>query len=304
MTSKKRLIIIQGPTASGKTALGVMLAKHFGTEIISADSRQFYKEMAIGTAKPTVLEMDGVVHHFIDSHSILNPISAFQFAEEANKLIKKELKTKSTILIVGGSGLYIEALTKGFDDIPHDPLIKEEIINDYKINGLQSFLEEIEMKDPDFYKSMDKKNTHRVLRSLEAIRISNKTMSELRNSSKTQLDYELKTYTLMPERQFLYDLINKRVDLMMQNGLLDEVKSLFKHRNLRTLKTVGYTELFAYLDGDLPLHKAVELIKQHTRNFAKRQCTWFLNRSESKVIHFNQRNNQKLMKDLLEDINC
>ena len=304
MTSKKRLIVIQGPTASGKTALGVMLAKHFGTEIISADSRQFYKEMAIGTAKPTALEMDGIVHHFIDTHSILNPISAFQFAEEANKLIKKELKTKSTILIVGGSGLYIEALTKGFDDIPHDPLIKEEIINDYKKNGPQPFLDEIEMKDPDFYKSMDKKNTHRVLRSLEAIRISNKTMSELRNSSKTQLNYELKTYTLMPERQFLYDLINKRVDLMMQNGLLDEVKSLFKHRNLRTLKTVGYTELFAYLDGDLPLHKAVELIKQHTRNFAKRQCTWFLNRSESKVIHFNQKNNQKLMMDLLEDINC
>lgn len=304
MTSKKRLFIIQGPTASGKTALGVMLAKHFGTEIISADSRQFYKEMAIGTAKPTALEMDGVVHHFIDSHSILNPISAFQFAEEANKLIKKELKTKSTILIVGGSGLYIEALTKGFDDIPHDPLIKEEIMNDYKKNGLQPFLEEIEMKDPDFYKSMDKKNTHRVLRSLEAIRISNKTMNELRNSSKTQLDYELKTYTLMPERQFLYDLINKRVDFMMQNGLLDEVKSLFKHRDLRTLKTVGYTELFAYLDGDLPLYKAVELIKQHTRNFAKRQCTWFLNRSESKVIHYNQKNNQKLMKDLLEDINC
>ena len=304
MTSKKRLIVIQGPTASGKTALGVMLAKHFGTEIISADSRQFYKEMAIGTAKPTALEMDGIVHHFIDTHSILNPISAFQFAEEANKLIKKELKTKSTILIVGGSGLYIEALTKGFDDIPHDPLIKEEIINDYKKNGLQPFLDEIEMKDPDFYKSMDKKNTHRVLRSLEAIRISNKTMSELRNSSKTQLNYELKTYTLMPERQFLYDLINKRVDLMMQNGLLDEVKPLFKHRNLRTLKTVGYTELFAYLDGDFPLHKAVELIKQHTRNFAKRQCTWFLNRSESKVIHFNQKNNQKLMRDLLEDINC
>ena len=304
MTSKKRLIVIQGPTASGKTALGVMLAKHFGSEIISADSRQFYKEMAIGTAKPTALEMDGVVHHFIGTHSILNPISAFQFAEEANKLIKKELKTKSTILIVGGSGLYIEALTKGFDDIPHDPLIKEEIMNDYKKNGLQPFLEEIEMKDPDFYKSMDKKNTHRVLRSLEAIRISNKTMNELRNSSKTQLDYELKTYTLMPERQFLYDLINKRVDFMMQNGLLDEVKSLFKHRNLRTLKTVGYTELFAYLDGDLPLHKAVELIKQHTRNFAKRQCTWFLNRSESKVIHYNQKNNQKLMKDLLEDINC
>ena len=293
MTSKKRLIVIQGPTASGKTALGVMLAKHFGSEIISADSRQFYKEMAIGTAKPTAVEMDGVVHHFIDTHSILNPISAFQFAEEANKLIKKELKTKSTILIVGGSGLYIEALTKGFDDIPHDPLIKEEIMNDYKINGLQPFLEEIEMKDPDFYKSMDKKNTHRVLRSLEAIRISNKTMSELRNSSKTQLNYELMTYTLMPERQFLYDLINKRVDLMMKNGLLDEVKSLFKHRNLRTLKTVGYTELFAYLDGDLSLHKAVELIKQHTRNFAKRQCTWFLNRSESKVIHFNQKNNQK-----------
>ena len=304
MTSKKRLIVIQGPTASGKTALGVMLAKHFGTEIISADSRQFYKEMAIGTAKPTALEMDGIVHHFIDTHSILNPISAFQFAEEANKLIKKELKTKSTILIVGGSGLYIEALTKGFDDIPHDPLIKEEIMNDFKINGLQPFLEEIEMKDPDFYKSMDKKNTHRVLRSLEAIRISNKTISELRNSSKTQLNYELKTYTLMPERQFLYDLINKRVDLMMQNGLLDEVKPLFKHRNLRTLKTVGYTELFAYLDGDLPLHKSVELIKQHTRNFAKRQCTWFLNRSESKVIHFNQKNNQKLMRDLLEDINC
>ena len=304
MTSKKRLIVIQGPTASGKTALGVMLAKHFGSEIISADSRQFYKEMAIGTAKPTAVEMDGVVHHFIDTHSILNPISAFQFAEEANKLIKKELKTKSTILIVGGSGLYIEALTKGFDDIPHDPLIKEEIMNDYKINGLQPFLEEIEMKDPDFYKSMDKKNTHRVLRSLEAIRISNKTMSELRNSSKTQLNYELMTYTLMPERQFLYDLINKRVDLMMKNGLLDEVKSLFKHRNLRTLKTVGYTELFAYLDGDLSLHKAVELIKQHTRNFAKRQCTWFLNRSESKVIHFNQKNNQKLMRDLLEDINC
>ena len=304
MTSKKKLIVIQGPTASGKTDLAVMLAKHFDSEIISADSRQFYKEMAIGTAKPTEIEMDGVVHHFIDSHSISNPISAFQFGEEANKLIKKKFKNKPVVVAVGGSGLYIEALTKGFDNIPHDSLIKEEIIRDYNKNGLQLILDEIEKKDPDFYESMDKKNTHRVLRSLEAIRISNKTMRELRNSSKTQLNYELKSYTLMPDRPFLYDLINNRVDLMMQNGLLDEVKSLLKHRDLRTLKTVGYTELFTYLDGELSLERAVELIKQHTRNFAKRQCTWFLNRTESKVIHFNQKNNQKLMKDLLKDINC
>ncbi|MDG1842624.1 MAG: tRNA (adenosine(37)-N6)-dimethylallyltransferase MiaA [Crocinitomicaceae bacterium] len=302
MTSKKKLIVIQGPTASGKTALGVMLAKHFDTEIISADSRQFYKEMAIGTAKPTSIEMDGVVHHFIDSHSILKPISAFQFGEEANKLIKQEFKTKSVVVVVGGSGLYIEALTKGFDNIPYDPLIKEEIIRDYKKHGLQPFLDELKKKDPEFYESMDIKNTHRVLRSVESIRISNKTMSELRNSSKMQLDYELKIYTLMPERQFLYHLINKRVDIMMQNGLLNEVKSLIEHRNLRTLKTVGYTELFAYLDGDLPLDKAVELIKQHTRNFAKRQCTWFLNRTESKVIPFKQKNEEKLIMDLLIDL--
>ncbi len=299
-----RIIVIQGPTASGKTSIAVKLAKHFNTVVISADSRQFYKEMSIGTAKPTPDEMQGIKHYFINSHSIHDEVSAFRYAEEAKKLLTSLFKKHSIVILVGGSGLFIEALCKGLDPIPHDRKFYDEIVDELNQNGIDSLLNELKNKDPEFYDKIDKKNTYRVIRSIEAIRLSGKTMSSLRNSKNEKEElFNTIYFTLNPERKYLYGKINKRVDLMLEKGLLDEVNKLYKYKHLKPLNTVGYKEIFNQKDGFVSFNNAVDKIKQHSRNYAKRQITWFTNKTDSIVISFDENDQEKnLIKKIIKHI--
>lgn len=276
------LIIIQGPTASGKTSLAIELALYFDTQIISADARQFYNEMLIGTAKPSDIELAQAKHHFINSHSIHQNFTASNFAEDASLLLDQLFETNKVVILVGGSNLYIDALINGLDDIPSDIELKKEINSIFLKNGIAEFLTELKLKDPETYKKIDKNNPHRILRAIEAIRLSGQKFSELKSGNKQQNKFNAFRFALNLDRSILYDRINQRVNLMMEEGLLEEVKSLLPHRSLNALKTVGYTELIKHLDGEITLDFAIDQIKQHTRNYAKRQLTW-LNRYEDLV---------------------
>ena len=302
--TSKRIIVIQGPTASGKTSIAVQLAKHFNTVVLSADSRQFYKEMTIGTAKPTSDEMQGIKHYFINSHSIHDEVSAFRYAEEAKELLKILFKKHSIVILAGGSGLFIEALCKGLDPIPHDQDLHGKIVNEFNENGIESLLIELKDKDPEFYNKVDKNNSYRVIRSIEAIRLSGKTMTALRNVKKNKEElFNTICFTLHPERKYLYGRINKRVDLMLENGLLNEVNELYKYKNLKPLNTVGYKEIFKHKDGGISFGNAVDKIKQHSRNYAKRQLTWFVNRTDSIVLSFDENEQEKnLIKKIIKHI--
>jgi len=284
--NKKQLIVIEGPTASGKTALGIELAKKWETIIISADSRQFYKELSIGTAKPSVEEQDGIKHYFIDSHSLEEEITSAVYAREVNQLLKKEFEHHDKIIMVGGSGMFIDAVCIGLDDIPKSDEIKAELTFQWENEGLETLLEELKNKDIEFFNEVDKGNPMRIIRALEAIRITGKPFSTLRTQSKKEIPFEVKRFVIQHDREILYTRINQRVDLMIRNGLLDEVKSVENKRNLTTLKTVGYTELFNYLDGTNTLETAIELIKQNTRRYAKRQLTWFRRHPEAVWIEY------------------
>ena len=268
------LLIIQGPTASGKTKLAIDLALHFDTQIISADARQFYSEMSIGTAKPTDIELAQAKHHFINSHSIQQDFTAANFAQESTILLHRLFETRKVVVLVGGSNMYIDALIDGLDDIPSDVLLKKELNSSLEKIGIDVFLEELKEKDPETYLSIDKNNPHRVLRAIEAIRLSGKKISELKQGLKKDNQFNTIRFAIEWERDTLYDRINQRVDLMMADGLLEEVQSLLPQRTLNALKTVGYTELIKHLDGEITLDFALDQIKQHTRNYAKRQLTW------------------------------
>lgn len=268
------LLIIQGPTASGKTKLAIDLALHFDTQIISADARQFYSEMTIGTAKPSEIELAQATHHFINSHSIQEDFTAASFAKEASILLSRLLETRKVVVLVGGSNMYIDALIDGLDDIPSNVSLKKELNSILEINGIDEFLEELKEKDPETYLSIDKNNPHRVLRAIEAIRLTGKKVSELKQGLKKDNPFNTIRFAIEWERDTLYNRINQRVDAMMKEGLLEEVQSLMPQRSLNALKTVGYTELIKHLDGEITLDSALDQIKQHTRNYAKRQLTW------------------------------
>lgn len=286
----QEIIVIQGPTASGKTALGVALAKHFHSVVISADSRQFYTEMNIGTAKPSKEEMQGIPHYFIDSHSIHQPVTAGAFEQEALNLLENELSNLQKVILVGGSGMFVDALCKGLDSVPVDQEIQLQLRKELEEKGLEILLEELKEKDPEYYHQVDKMNSHRILRALEVIRSTGNTFSSLRTNFKNDRKFICRYFHIDHERDILYERINHRVDLMMENGLLEEVKSLNQFRNIASLQTVGYKELFDYLDGKWSLETAVEKIKQHTRNYAKRQMTW-IRRNEESIPLFPQRSN-------------
>jgi tRNA dimethylallyltransferase len=274
--SKKRLIVIAGPTASGKTALAIRLAKHFDTCVLSADSRQFYQEVAIGTAKPSLQEQAGVIHYFIDSHSLENPLSASTFAEEALLVLEEEFKTKDTIILVGGSGLFIDALCVGLDKIPFNPEIRNQLNEDLVQLGLDALLTELQVKDPRYFFQVDRANTTRIIRALEVIRNTGNTFSSyLENNTKEQRQFESQYFIINHPREILYARIEKRVDQMISEGLLEEVKSVAHLAHLQTLNTVGYSELFRFIKAEISLEEAIRLIKQNTRRYAKRQLTWF-----------------------------
>ena len=278
---KSTLIVIGGPTASGKSALAMNFARHLNTEIISADSRQCYKEMTIGTAKPPREDLEEIKHHFVDSHSIHEHFSAGIFAEEAKKVLVELFKKKEYVVVVGGTGLYIRALTDGLDELPNvEVSTREKVKSIFQEKGIDALLEIIREKDPDYLAKVDTQNPSRLMRAAEILLQTNEKYSVLLGKAKAKLPYQVLKLVLNPERSVLYKNIDQRVDQMMEMGLLEEVKSLVPYKELTTLHTVGYSELFDYLDGKSALDYAVEKIKQHSRNYAKRQITWFKNQGE------------------------
>lgn len=276
MESKKKLFVIVGPTAVGKTALSIQLAKAFDTEILSADSRQFFKEMSIGTAKPTAIEMGAIKHHFIDSHSISEEYNVGKFETEAIQVLNTLFETKDYAILVGGSGLYIDAVCNGLDELPEASAeIRQQLKLLYEEKGIAALQEQLKELDLNYYNQVDLNNPQRLMRALEVCLSTGKTYSEQRAGKTKKRNFKTIKIGLNSSREALYERINKRVDEMMQEGLLDEVKSLLPYQNKNALQTVGYKELFDYLENKTTLEQAVELIKQHTRNFAKRQLTWF-----------------------------
>jgi tRNA dimethylallyltransferase len=294
------IIVIQGPTASGKTALAVALAQEINAVIISADSRQFYRELSIGTAKASLEEMQGVKHYFIDSHELQEEVSAAKFAREATQVIEDELANQKNIVIVGGSGLFIQALCEGLNDIPHDSGLQRELTLQVEVEGLDLLLEELKNRDGDYFLQMDINNPLRVIRAIEAMRLSGKTMTELRMEN-IQPRFENTCYfTIDLPREELYARINSRVDLMMLAGLEKEARSVYHLRHLKSLQTVGYRELFDFFDTKISREEAVELIKQHSRNYAKRQITWFKSHHIGSELTGNQNSNIKTLLNKLK----
>ncbi len=275
--NSKNLIVIAGPTAVGKTALAIEVAKHYGAEIISADSRQFYREMSIGTAKPTEEQLNAVPHHFINNLSIHQKnYSAGRYEAEVLVFLEAYFKRNPVAVMVGGSGLFINAVCSGFDKMENtenkDLWLTRNFLNTKDLDWLQ---QEVERLDPAYYAEVDKKNPVRLKRALEIIYTTGKTYSEQRIGKKIERDFNIIKVGLSLPREVLNERINLRVDEMMKDGLLDEVKDLYLHKKLHTLNTVGYTELFDFIEDKLTLQQAVGLIKQNTRNYAKRQMTWF-----------------------------
>lgn len=280
----KTVIIITGPTASGKTSLAVKAAQHYNTEIISADSRQCFREMNIGVAKPSAEEFHAVRHYFINSHSIHQEVNAAMFAEYAHDVAEKIFSDSDILIMVGGTGLYIRAFTDGLDNIPAiDPKIRQRIITEYEKNDLKWLQDQIKQKDPKFYHQGELQNPQRLMRALEVVEGTGKSIKDF-HSGRPDRKYDIVKYAVDVPKDQLYKNINSRVDKMIEDGLLEEVRSLVPYRNLNALQTVGYTELFDYLDGNISLSDAVEKIKQNTRNYAKRQMTWLRKDKEIKWI--------------------
>jgi len=272
----KTLIVIAGPTAIGKTALAIELARHLSTEIISADSRQFFREISIGTAKPSPEELAAAKHHFIDSHSITTFFSTGDFEKQALEVLAGIFAKNNTAIMVGGSGLYLDAVTKGLDELPDtDMQIREELNALFRIEGLEPIKERLAAADPEYYAKVDQFNPQRMIRGLEFFLSTGKKVSAFLTNSKKERPFNIIKIGLNLDRDLLYQRINHRVDLMLAEGLLDEVKGVTQYRDYNALKTVGYAELFDYLDGTLTYEAAVDKIKQNTRRFAKRQLTWF-----------------------------
>ena len=273
---QKILIVIVGPTAVGKTSLSISLAQKFATQIISCDSRQIYREMNIGTAKPTLQEMQAVPHHLLGSVSIHTPFSVADFANEATRKIEEIFIANDKAIMVGGSGLYINAVCNGLDELPgSNPEIKNKLTQIFEQEGIEKLQQQLQQLDPEFYETIDLANSHRLIRAIEVCLISGKKFSELRSGKKAHHNFKIIKIGVDIERPQLYDRINKRVEIMMQNGLLDEAKELFPHSSLKALNTVGYKELFDYFKNKISLAEAVKLIQQNSRNYAKRQLTWF-----------------------------
>lgn len=272
----KHLIVIAGPTAVGKTNLSVRLAQHFQTEILSADSRQFFKEMSVGTAKPTPAEQQGVRHHFVDSHSISEEYSAGMFEQEALQLLDQLFQRQDQVVLVGGSGLYVRALCEGMDTMPETDLkIREKLVGLVHEKGLPYLLALLEQHDPVYYQQVDQANTQRVIRALEVSMSSGQPYSSFRRQEGAPRNFRPIKIGLTRDRAELYDRIDRRVDLMLENGLLEEAASLYPYRTHNALQTVGYQEIFGYLEGQYDLEEALRLLKRNSRRYAKRQLTWF-----------------------------
>ena len=275
----KTVIAISGPTAVGKTALAISLANHFQTEIISCDSRQFYKEMSIGVARPSMEELSAARHHFISFLSIEEEYTAGMFSRDARAKIQELFQANEVVVVVGGSMLYMDALLYGLDELPGDKEIRNALNQRCEEEGLSVLVEELTAKDPDFAASVDLVNAHRVIRALEVIQITGKPFSELRTQSGDAIDANIVHVFLSGDREWVYDRINVRVDKMVQEGLFEEVKGLQSRQHLQALNTVGYKEIFKFIEGACSKEEAIVEIKKNTRNYSKRQMTWYRNKS-------------------------
>jgi tRNA dimethylallyltransferase len=279
----KTVVIIAGPTAVGKTAVAVDLAKHFETEIISADSRQCFKELNIGVSRPSVKELEQVRHHFIASHSIREEVNAASFEQYAINKVHELFQQYDIVIMVGGTGLYIKAFCEGLDDIPAvDPAIRENIIKSYEEKGLDWLQQELQQKDPEFYKVGEIQNPQRMVRALEVIESTGQSVLHFRKGEKVKRDFNIIKIGLELPREQLHQNINNRVDQMIDEGLVQEVKLLQLYQRLNALQTVGYSEIFDYLNGKISLEEAIRNIKTNTRRYAKRQMTWFRKNKEMK----------------------
>ncbi len=281
----KTLVVIAGPTASGKTAFAIEMAKRLGTVILSADSRQFYKEMSIGTAAPTEEELSQAKHYFVHHISIDDKYDVADYERDAILLLDELFKTHDNVILTGGSGLFIDAVCNGIDAMPDvQPEIREKVEKMLEQGGLTALQNELQRLDPAYFSTVDQQNPRRLQRALEVCYQTGKPFSSFRSGNTVRRDFEIKKYALLWDRQQLIERIDKRVDLMMQQGLLEEAKRLYPKRHLNALNTVGYKELFAYFDGQCTLEEAIELIKIHTRQYAKRQMTWLRRDAEYQWI--------------------
>lgn len=273
---KKTCIIIAGPTASGKTRFAIQLAQHFNTAIISADSRQCFKELNIGVAKPSEEEINTVPHYFINSHSVNEEMNAGIFEQYALQKVNDIFAANDVAVMVGGTGLYIKSFCEGIDEIAAvDPSIRANITDNYLANGMEWLQKEVQKNDPVYYSKGEILNPQRLMRALEVKLSSGRSITEFQTQQTKQRDFNIIKIALELPREELYNNINNRVDMMMAQGLLAEVESLQSKKDLNALQTVGYKELFSYFDGDCNLIEAVEQIKINTRHYAKRQMTWF-----------------------------
>lgn len=286
MAQTKFLIVIGGPTASGKTTLSLKLATHFQAEILSADSRQFFREMELGTAKPTAEELAVAPHHFINSKSIFDNYSVGDYERDALAFLEDYYEKNDVAILVGGSGLYIRALCEGLDKFPDvPPEIKQQVIDDYDENGLEFLQKELAIADPVYYEEVDLDNAHRLMRAVSVCRASGQPFSSFRKKETDTRPFTPIYILTEMDRVKLYDKINRRVDLMVENGLIEEAKNLFPHKHLRSLQTVGYQEFFDYFSGEISENEAIELVKRNSRRYAKRQMTWYRKDAHWQAFH-------------------
>ena len=276
MSGRKRLIVIVGPTGSGKTDLSIGVAEYFGAPIISTDSRQFYRGMAIGTAQPSREQMARVEHHLVDCLDVNEEFNCGAYERVALERLAELFEKHDTVVAVGGSGLYIKALCEGMDDLPDaEPALREELLKRLETEGLEPLVEQLRELDEVYYNEVDRCNPQRVLRAVEVCLTTGQPYSSLRKGGTKKRDFEIVKVGVDYPREELYGRINRRVDMMMDEGLEAEARAMLPHRHLNALQTVGFSELFDYFDGTISKEEAVELIKRNSRRYAKRQMTWF-----------------------------
>lgn len=272
----KTLVVLTGPTGIGKTKLGIEIATHFHTEIVSGDSRQIFKEMTIGTAVPTPQELGAVPHHLIQTHSIHDNFNASRYESEALEIIEGLFQQHNLVVLVGGSMLYIDAVCRGIDQMPDaDPEIRKNLKLQFETNGIESLRLQLKKLDPEYYQTVDLKNPARLIHALEICLMTGKPYSSFRTNPQKQRSFQTIKIGLNTDRETLHQRINKRVDQMLASGLIDEAQSLYPLKHLNALNTVGYRELFSWMDGEISQEKAIELIKRNSRRYARKQITWF-----------------------------
>jgi tRNA dimethylallyltransferase len=272
----KTLIVVAGPTAVGKTAVAIKLAQTFHTEVISADSRQIFKELNVGTAKPSIDELAIVPHHFINTHSITDDYDAAQYGRDALGLISTLLERNEVLILCGGSGLYIQAVCEGFDDIPEIPVdVREGLVQQYERHGIQWLQDQMQQVDNEHFQQIDQKNPHRLIRALEVKLSTGSSIASFRTKNRIVHPFSIIKIGLELPREDLYTRIDDRMDKMIQQGLFEEATNLYPHRHRRALQTVGYQEIFDFIDGKYEKEEAIRLLKRNSRRYAKRQLTWF-----------------------------